>query len=118
MNTNLGLGKGTRRLSSLSSTPRRNPVGLDPHQRRINRFAQVIAREEIIREQPVLVFDANTPTDRMTLGDLRRNFNIHKLLHMLRRNVLAVDIQQDPESTFSRYLLTRILYEDLIDIER
>ena len=41
-----------------------------------------------------------------------------KLLRLLKKNVLAITINQEQDSPFSVDLLTRILYEDLISLER
>ena len=85
---------------------------------RLSNSAQMIAREEILRCQPIITGDANSPSDRTTIYDLQRHFSMIKLMRLIKSKVVAVTLTQQQGSPFSRDLLTRVLYEDLISAER
>ena len=89
----------------------------DAHTPTLNRFAQMIARDEILDSNPTFYYDVNNAADRSIAEELKKNLEMEKMLELVGRNKLVIDLKQRQNSPFSKDLLLRILTENLIDAE-
>ena len=86
----------------------------DPRWLRINRFAQMIARDEILDAEPKFFFNNHDETARTTMKKVLDSFGLDKLLQLVKKQMVAVDLQPKSNSPFSRDVLMRILCDDMI----
>lgn len=84
---------------------------------RINRFAQMIARDEILDADPRFFFNSHDETARATMKKVLDSFGLDKLLQLVRKQMVAVELQPKSNSPFSRDVLMRILCDDMISPE-
>ena len=80
-------------------------------------MAQIIARNEILSRRPTFYFDSHT-TDRTEIAELRKSLDMDRLMYLLGKNKLVLEIKQKNNSPFSRDILLRAACDKLIACER
>ena len=112
LKTSLTRSASTRSTTQLTiDTPPRK-IAQPP---RLEQQVQLYALDQILRLTFTLYYD--TKADRNVVAELRRDMPMEKLIHLLSRDKLVLNIQHDPDTPFSTPILMRMAYDQLIELK-
>ena len=102
---------------STKSTPSRPTKNTETNVRFINTHAQRIARDQILRSRPIFYYNASK-NGIETSEDTLKEADMQRVMYLMDREVLVMDIKQPKDSPFSKDILIRMVCDKLVDPER